>query len=72
MSDVVTIATELRDPDAVAATCRRLGLPGPAFGTAGLFEREASGLLVRLPGWTYPAVVHVETGRVEFDNYGGQ
>ncbi len=26
-------------------------------------------MLVKLPGWLYPAVVHVDTGRVQFDNY---
>jgi hypothetical protein len=34
MSHIVTIATEVRDPDAVAAACRRLGLPEPVPGTA--------------------------------------
>ena len=56
-SHIVTVAAEARDPAAVAAACRRLGLPEPARGTARLFEGEASGLLVRLPGWAYPAVV---------------
>ncbi len=32
MSHIVTISTEVRDPAAVAAACRRLGLPAP--GTA--------------------------------------
>ena len=57
MSHIVTIETEVRDPAAVAAACRRLGLPEPAHGTARLFAGEATGLLVRLPGWLYPAVV---------------
>ena len=26
---------------------------------------------MKLPGWLYPAVVHIGTGRVQFDNYGG-
>ncbi|HWE38884.1 MAG TPA: hypothetical protein VG406_20210 [Isosphaeraceae bacterium] len=69
MSHIVTIRAELRDPAAVAAACRRLGLPEPVHGTATLFSGEAAGLLVRLPDWLYPAVVHLETGRVEFDNY---
>ena len=56
MSHIVTIATEVRDPDAVAAACRRLGLPEPVQGTASLFEGQATGLLVRLPGWLYPVV----------------
>ena len=42
----------------------RLGLPEPVHGTAKLFDGEATGLLVKLPGWLYPAVVHVETGQV--------
>jgi hypothetical protein len=69
LSHIVTIRAELRDPAAVAAACRRLGLPEPVHGTATLFSGEAAGLLVRLPDWLYPAVVHLETGRVEFDNY---
>ena len=69
MSHIITIKTEVRDPAAVAAACLRLGLPEPVHGTAKLFEGEATGLLVKLPGWLYPAVVHVETGRVQFDNY---
>jgi hypothetical protein len=71
MSHIVTIRTEVRDPLAVAAACRRLGLPEPAHGTARLFEGEATGLLVKLPGWLYAAVVDTATGRVRFDNYGG-
>ena len=69
MSHIVTIATEVRDPDAVAAACRRLGLPEPVQGTATLFEGPATGLLVRLPGWLYPVVCDTATGSVRFDNY---
>ena len=69
MSHVVTIATEVRDPAAVAAACRRLGLHEPATGTAKLFEGEAAGLLVRLPNWLYPVVIDTADGRVRFDNF---
>jgi hypothetical protein len=69
MSHVVTIATEVRDPVAVAAACRRLGLDGPVHGTATLFEGQATGLLVQLPGWLYPVVCDTSTGTVRFDNY---
>ncbi len=72
MSHIVTIATEVRDPDAVAAACRRLALPEPAQGTATLFEGQASGLLVRLPGWLYPVVCDTASGAVRFDNYNQQ
>ena len=71
MSHIVTIQTEVQDPAAVAAACRRLGLPEPVRGTAKLFEAEAAGLLVRLPGWLYPVVLDTDAARVRFDNYGG-
>jgi hypothetical protein len=71
VSHIVTIATEVRDQRAVAAACRRLGLPAPVQGAAKLFEGEAAGLLVRLPGWTYPIVLDMATGQVRYDNYGG-
>jgi hypothetical protein len=71
VSHIVTVTTEVRDPAAVAAACRRLGLPEPVHGTARLFEGEATGLLVRLPGWLYPVVADTATGAVRYDNYGG-
>ena len=71
MSHIVSIKTRLQDPAAIAAACRRLGLAEPVQGTARLFSGEAAGLLVRLPGWAYPAVVEAATGRVRYDNYGG-
>ena len=71
MSHIVTIKTEVRDPVAVAATCRRLNLAEPVRGTARLFNGEATGLLVELPAWRYPVVVDTAAGTVKFDNYGG-
>ena len=38
MSHVVCIATRVRDPGAVSAACRRLGLAEPVTGTAQLFR----------------------------------
>jgi hypothetical protein len=69
VSHIVEIRTEVRDPAAVAAACRRLGLPGPAHGTASLFSGEAAGLLVRLPGWLYPVVADTATGALKYDNF---
>lgn len=71
MSHIVQIRTEVRDPEAVTAACRRLGLPEPAEGTARLYAGEATGLLVRLPDWNYPVVVDLTTGELKYDNYGG-
>lgn len=71
MSHIVTIATRVQDPAAVLAACRRMDLPAPVHGTATLFSGEVTGLLVKLPGWLYPAVVDTTTGQVAFDNYEG-
>ncbi|MDR3638633.1 MAG: hypothetical protein P4L84_32810 [Isosphaeraceae bacterium] len=71
MSHIVSIKTEVCDPDAVASACRRLGVPEPVHGTATLFADEATGLLVRLPDWMYPVVVDTSSGQVRYDNYNG-
>lgn len=71
MSHIVTIATKMNDPKAVVAACRRLGLAEPIRGTAELFSGQATGLLVQLPGWEYPAVIDTSSGTIQFDNYGG-
>ncbi len=39
--------------------------------TARLFNATATGLCVQLPGWNYPVVANLETGQVQYDNYGG-
>jgi Protein of unknown function (DUF1257) len=71
MSHIVTIQTRVHDPAAIAAACQRLGLPQPVQGTARLYSGEATGLLLHLPGWQYPAVIDPLTGVVRYDNYGG-
>jgi hypothetical protein len=72
MSHIVQIQTQVRDPAAIAAACQRLNLAAPVFGAAKLFSESKTGWQVRLPGWTYPAVMDVNTGRVDFDNFGGR
>ena len=57
---------------ALAAACTRLKLAAPVQGTAELFSGEATGLIVKLPGWTYPVVVDALTGTVRYDNYEGR
>ena len=71
MSHIVTVQTRLHDPAAVGAACRRLGLAEPVQGKARLFAEEAEGLVVRLPGWRFPAVIDVLTGLVRYDTFGG-
>ena len=71
MSHIVTIKTQIRETAGVTAACRRLALPEPVHGTARIYSSQATGLLVRLPGWLYPAVVETATGTVRYDNYNG-
>jgi hypothetical protein len=71
VSHIVTIKTQAKDSQAIAAACQRLGLAAPQHGTARLFEGEATGLLVRLPGWLYPLVIDPASGDIRFDNYAG-
>src|SRR5262245_33156733 len=71
MSHIVMIQTRVEDPLAVAVACQCMGLPAPVQGTAQLFSGEATGLLVALPGWLYPAVVDTATGQVAYDNFEG-
>jgi hypothetical protein len=71
MSHIVTIKTQLRDAEAVAAACRRLGLAEPTIGTAQLYSGSASGLIVQLPAWNYPLVIDTASGQASLDNFAG-
>jgi hypothetical protein len=71
MSHIVQIQTKLHDPSAITAACRRLGLSEPMHGSARLFSSEATGVVVRLPGWQYPVVIDTLTGVVRYDNFNG-
>ncbi len=72
MSHIVKIQTQVKDATAAQAACRRLKLESPQQGTARLFSGNATGLIVKLSGWRYPAVFDTETGQAHFDNYGGR
>ena len=71
MSHIVTIKTQLRDPAALAAACRRLGHAEPVQGTAQLYSESATGWIVQLPDWLYPVVIQPESGEAHYDNYNG-
>ena len=72
MSHIVEIATEVRDPAAVQLACARLCLGAPERGTARLYSGEASGLLIKLPGWKYPLVCDTDSATLKFDNFEGR
>jgi hypothetical protein len=71
LSHIVAIKTEIRDEQAVRAACTRLQLAAPEQKTVRLFNATATGLCVQLPGWSYPVVANLQTGQVQYDNYGG-
>jgi hypothetical protein len=71
LSHIVAIQTEIRDEQAVKAACVRLQLAAPEQKAVRLFSTTARGLCVQLPGWSYPVVCNLETGQVQYDNYGG-
>ncbi|MEQ8851745.1 MULTISPECIES: DUF1257 domain-containing protein [Gimesia] len=72
MSHIVEIKTEVRDETAISAACQRLKLEAPTQGTAKLFSDTATGTIVKLPGWRYPAVFDTQSGQARFDNYEGR
>lgn len=71
MSHIVEIQTQVRDPVAIAAACRRLGLAEPVERTVKLFSSEVLGFAVQLPGWNYPVVCDTASGQLRYDNFNG-
>jgi hypothetical protein len=71
LSHIVQIETQIKDEQAVRAACTRLQLAAPEHKTVRLFNATATGLCVQLPGWQYPVVANLQTGQVQYDNYGG-
>ena len=41
-------------------------------GTAHLFSGDATGLIVQLPDWQYPAVIETRSGTLKYDNFNGE
>ena len=60
------IVTTVHDPVALAATCRRLGLPPPEEGCVQVDAEEVSGWVVRLTGLHAPLVFKTLTGLVAY------
>ena len=72
MSHIVTIQTQVRDEAAVFAACRRRQLAEPVQGQHRLFNSEVKGLAVQLRNWHYPVVCQLESGELQYDNFGGR
>lgn len=71
MSHTVTIKAQFKDIDAIRATAREMSLTEPTIGPAKLYQTTHTGVVVKLPGWTYPVVIDTKTGEAHFDNYNG-
>jgi hypothetical protein len=72
LSHIVQIQTQVRDAEAVRLACRRLHLPEPIDDSVKLFSSTVKGLAVQLPGWNYPVVCQLDTGQLQYDDYGGR
>lgn len=73
LSHTSEIKTEVRDPAAIIAACKEMGLPVPEHRKDVQFGgTKQSGLCVQLPGWHYPVVIDTATGAMKFDNYNGR
>jgi hypothetical protein len=71
LSHIVEIKIQVRDPEALRAACRRLGLQEPVQRTAKLYSGQATGWAVQLPDWQYPVVFDTTKGQARFDNFQG-
>jgi len=71
LSHIVEIKTQVRDPEALRAACRRLALPEPVQGAARLYSGIVTGWSVHLPNWKYPIVFDPAKGDARFDNFQG-
>lgn len=72
MSHTATITSELKDPAAILAAAKELGIAEPKVETVQLYDGQTyTGLAVRLKGWQYPVVIDTRTGALHYDNYGG-
>lgn len=72
MSRIVTIETELRNPEGITRACRRLGLEEPIQGNYYFGGTYVKGAAVDLgpidPTWKFGVIVQ-DNGKVAYDNY---
>lgn len=75
MSHTITCKTAFTDPEAIARTCREMGIPFHEAhgGSARLYDgtKVENALCVELPGWRHPVLINQQTGVASYDNYGG-
>ena len=69
MSHIATVEMNITDQEALAETCRDLGLQMTAHSSALVYQTAVEGTVIQLPGWTFPVVVRDKT--LVYDNYQG-
>lgn len=69
----MTCTVFMTDAEAIARTCREMGLPEPTRGKVKMFDGKqiADAYSVQLPGWDYVVAIDAKTGEASYDNYGG-
>ena len=71
MSHIVTVATMIKDERAVQRALQIMKLEPAKHGVFTVFSNKVEGLGFKLPGWNYPVVADLSTGKVQYDNYKG-
>lgn len=71
MSHIVTVKTQVRDLQAVAAACIRCKIAMPTHGRVKMYSGQETGHWIALKGWTYPVLISPDSGEIKYDNYGG-
>lgn len=72
MSHTVTSDLELKNRTAMEKAAAAMNAQVLGVGRYNFFSSQAAnGLGIQLPGWKYPIVVDLESGKVSFDNYNG-
>jgi hypothetical protein len=66
MPSIQTVASRIRDPVALAAACRRLGLPEPMHKTITLCGVSITGSILPFPGCSNPVVIDLATGLISY------
>jgi len=72
MSHTTEVQTEIKDMSVLEQACAMIGASFLGHGNHTQYMSTFTGVGVMLPGWTYPIVVDMDTGRVQQDNYNGR
>ena len=72
MSHTVKRQSACTDQVVVDRAARNLGAEILGQGRHKLYSGTYTGYGIKLPGWSYPVVLDLQSGEMKFDNYGGR